>query len=75
MEIAIERVGDRGGWACKRSHLANHREDSWKGVGGVRLEGDMENRSVVDDFMDSFEVVATYGRSAWCSGTGRWKRM
>lgn len=72
MKIAIEWVGDRRGWALKRPHLAYHREDSRKWVGGIRLEGNMENRSAVDDFVDLFEVVASYSRSEWYSGIGRW---
>lgn len=72
MKIAIKRIGDRRRWTRKGSHLADHREDSRKGVRGIRLEGDMENRSAVDDFMNLFEVVASYSCSAWCLGIRRW---
>ena len=54
----------------QRIPLADHRENSRKGVGRVGLEGYMENGGVVDNFMDSFKVVASYGGSACVLETG-----
>jgi hypothetical protein len=42
------------------THLADHGEDDGDWEGGVRDEGDVENGGVVNDRMNSLDIVSCY---------------
>ena len=65
MQVEVERAGSRiGVGRVEGAGAAEHGEDGGEGVcvgrwGGV--EGDMENWGGVDDIVDCFVVIYSYG--------------
>ncbi len=59
MKVAIQRILEASTGALEGSHLADHWKNGWeRTLGGiVRLKGNMNNGSGVDDGMDGFNIV------------------
>jgi hypothetical protein len=60
MQIALKWLVDTSAGVFKRSHLPNHGKNGWKWLSGIGREGDMDDRSGINDSVDYTEVVGSY---------------